>query len=170
MSAILIFRHIPTEGCYRRWPLCYGHLRSLSFVVTGDKTPCDARRSAKMHRFANPTRFLRLVAPLSPGLLDFASWRLPPVCILLSLHHRQIISKGDGTNYVCPCSSSLDGHVLPCCAGSSKRISTNLAASRGRHGGRATAPIGAAFTLLALATGSLWGKPMWGTCGSGTLG
>lgn len=28
---------------------------------------------------------------------------------------------------------------------------------------KAVAPIGAAFTLLALITGSLWGKPMWGT-------
>jgi heme exporter protein C len=28
---------------------------------------------------------------------------------------------------------------------------------------KAAAPIGAAFTLLALATGSIWGKPMWGT-------
>ena len=28
---------------------------------------------------------------------------------------------------------------------------------------RAAAPIGAAFTLLALVTGSLWGKPTWGT-------
>lgn len=27
---------------------------------------------------------------------------------------------------------------------------------------RAAAPIGASFTLLALVTGSLWGKPMWG--------
>jgi heme exporter protein C len=27
---------------------------------------------------------------------------------------------------------------------------------------RAGAPLGAAFTLLALATGSLWGRPMWG--------
>jgi heme exporter protein C len=27
----------------------------------------------------------------------------------------------------------------------------------------ACAPIGASFTLLALATGSIWGKPMWGT-------
>ena len=27
----------------------------------------------------------------------------------------------------------------------------------------AAAPIGASFTLLALATGSIWGKPMWGT-------
>ena len=28
---------------------------------------------------------------------------------------------------------------------------------------RSAAPLGAAFTFLALATGSLWGKPMWGT-------
>src|SRR6476661_8324345 len=28
---------------------------------------------------------------------------------------------------------------------------------------KAAAPIGAAFTLLALVTGSLWGKPTWGT-------
>ncbi len=28
---------------------------------------------------------------------------------------------------------------------------------------QAAAPIGAAFTLIALVTGSLWGRPMWGT-------
>lgn len=28
---------------------------------------------------------------------------------------------------------------------------------------KAAAPLGAAFTLIALVTGSLWGKPMWGT-------
>jgi heme exporter protein C len=28
---------------------------------------------------------------------------------------------------------------------------------------KAAAPIGAAFTFMCLATGSLWGKPMWGT-------
>src|SRR4030088_690716 len=28
---------------------------------------------------------------------------------------------------------------------------------------KAAAPIGAAFTFLALVTGSLWGRPMWGT-------
>ena len=28
---------------------------------------------------------------------------------------------------------------------------------------KATAPIGTSFTILALVTGSLWGKPMWGT-------
>ena len=29
--------------------------------------------------------------------------------------------------------------------------------------GKAAAPIGAAFTLICLVTGSLWGRPMWGT-------
>ncbi len=28
---------------------------------------------------------------------------------------------------------------------------------------KAAAPLGAGFTLLCLVTGSLWGKPMWGT-------
>jgi heme exporter protein C len=28
---------------------------------------------------------------------------------------------------------------------------------------RSCAPLGASFTLLALVTGSIWGKPMWGT-------
>jgi heme exporter protein C len=28
---------------------------------------------------------------------------------------------------------------------------------------RAAAPLGAAFTLMALVTGALWGRPMWGT-------
>ena len=28
---------------------------------------------------------------------------------------------------------------------------------------RAASPVGAAFTFIALVTGSLWGKPMWGT-------
>ena len=28
---------------------------------------------------------------------------------------------------------------------------------------KAAAPIGAAFTLICLVTGSLWGRPMWGT-------
>ncbi len=38
-----------------------------------------------------------------------------------------------------------------------------LAPSPGRRRPRAAAPIGAAFTLICLVTGSLWGKPMWGT-------
>jgi heme exporter protein C len=33
----------------------------------------------------------------------------------------------------------------------------------GHAASAASAPIGASFTVLALATGSLWGRPMWGT-------
>lgn len=35
---------------------------------------------------------------------------------------------------------------------------------------RGSAALGASFTFLALATGSLWGKPMWGRGGYGMLG
>ena len=38
-----------------------------------------------------------------------------------------------------------------------------LASSARRRRGKSRAPIGAAFTFLALLTGSLWGRPMWGT-------
>ena len=37
-----------------------------------------------------------------------------------------------------------------------------LAAPAGRPGAAEIVPVGAAFTALCLATGSLWGKPMWG--------
>ena len=33
---------------------------------------------------------------------------------------------------------------------------------------KAAAPLGAGFTLIALVTGSLWGRPMWGPGGCGT--
>ena len=33
---------------------------------------------------------------------------------------------------------------------------------------KSAAPLGAAFTFLALLTGSLWGRPMWGTYWVGT--
>ena len=35
---------------------------------------------------------------------------------------------------------------------------------------KAAAPLGAVFTLLALVTGSLWGRPAWGPTGSGMRG
>ena len=69
----------------------------------------------------------------------------------------------DGANHVCPRPSSLDGHVLLQRAGGGKRISINLAASRGRHGSQSHSANRGSVYLLALATGSIWGKPMWGT-------
>jgi heme exporter protein C len=38
-----------------------------------------------------------------------------------------------------------------------------VAPSARRRRGEGRAPIGAAFTFLCLVTGSLWGRPMWGT-------
>ena len=57
----------------------------------------------------------------------------------------------------------VDGPVLLHQHGGSLGGGTDLAPSGRSAGAKATAPIGACFTLLALLTGSLWGKPMWGT-------
>jgi heme exporter protein C len=48
------------------------------------------------------------------------------------------------------------------CLGGSSFVSLIFRHALADAAARAAAPIGAAFTLLALATGSLWGRPMWG--------
>src|SRR5215469_16425685 len=53
-------------------------------------------------------------------------------------------------------------HVFACAIGLARHawLGTDVG-RRSRHTG--AAPIGAAFTLLCLVTGSLWGRPEWGT-------
>ena len=47
--------------------------------------------------------------------------------------------------------------------GAGRARDAGLAPSAGGRVAKAAAPIGAVFTALALVTGSIWGKPMWGT-------
>jgi heme exporter protein C len=49
------------------------------------------------------------------------------------------------------------------CLGAASFIGLVFRVSLADAAARAAAPLGAGFTLLALATGSLWGRPMWGT-------
>lgn len=114
-------------------------------------------------KFANPTRFLSLSTALLPWVSAIAafmiaaglvlSFRAPPDYQQLETVKIMFI------------------HVP--CAWLSMMVYTLIAVSSFgylvfRHpladvSARAAAPIGAAFTLLTLITGSLWGKPMWGT-------
>jgi heme exporter protein C len=116
-----------------------------------------------MHRFANPNRFLRLanaVLPWSAGLtvallaagLYFALLRSPPD-----------YQQGETVRimYIHVPSAWMALFIYGCMAVSS------ASALIWRHPladliAKAAAPIGAGFTLICLATGSLWGKPMWG--------
>ena len=116
------------------------------------------------HRFANPARFLRLADAVQPWIMGATV-----VLLAVGLYLGLIASPADYQQgetvrimYVhVPaawmalfCYSSLAGACAVALIW--KHPLAELAA-------KATAPIGASFTFLALVTGSLWGKPMWGT-------
>ncbi len=124
--------------------------------------PADARLN--MQRLANPNRFMRLSARLIP-------WLAATTAILLGigLYLALVVSPPDYQQgesvrimYVHVPSAWM---ALFCYVGMAGAAAVGLI---WRHpladlAAKATAPIGAAFTVLALVTGSLWGKPMWGT-------
>src|SRR5690606_2736139 len=117
-----------------------------------------------MHRFANPGRFQRLAARLLPWLkgltalafavgLVLALWASPPdyqpgeTVSIMSIH-------------VPAAWMALLAYLLLGLASASALVWRHPLADVAAE---ALSPVGAAFTLIALVTGSLWGKPMWGT-------
>jgi heme exporter protein C len=117
-----------------------------------------------MHRFANPARFMRLSGVLLP-------WLAVPTALLLAggLYLSLFVAPPD---YQQGESVRIMFIHVPA-AWMATFIYANLALASAvaliwRHpladiAAAEMAPIGAAFTLICLATGSLWGKPMWGT-------
>lgn len=117
----------------------------------------------KFSDLANPTRFLALVATVWPWLAGLTLC-LFAVGLYLSFTTLGDYQQGETVRimYV---------HV-PAAWLSMMCYSVMALSALGtlvwRHpladvSAKAAAPIGACFTLLALVTGSLWGKPMWGT-------
>ncbi|MEH6692414.1 MAG: heme ABC transporter permease [Pseudorhizobium pelagicum] len=117
----------------------------------------------KFSDLANPTRFLALVARLLPWMACLTAG-LFAVGLYLSFTTEGDYQQGETVRimYV---------HV-PAAWLSMMCYSVMALSAIGtlvwRHpladvSHKAAAPLGAAFTLIALATGSLWGKPMWGT-------
>ena len=117
-----------------------------------------------LHRFANPTRFLRLADRIQPWTAG-----LTLVLAAAGLYYALFSSPADYQQgetvrimYIHVPSAWMALFCYTALAVASavaliwKHPLADLAA-------RATAPIGAGFTFLALVTGSLWGKPMWGT-------
>ena len=117
-----------------------------------------------MHRFANPGRFLRIAAVVQPIAVAVLV-----VSLVAGLYLALIGSPGDYQQgqsvrimYVHVPSAWMAMFVYTVMAVAS------AAALIWRHplaevAAKASAPVGACFTFLALVTGSLWGKPMWGT-------
>jgi heme exporter protein C len=114
-------------------------------------------------RLANPTRFMELSGRLLP-LLSALAGMLLIVGLYMSFAAPPDYQQGHAAKI-------MFVHVP--CAWLAMFIYALVAASSFgllvfRHpladvSAKAAAPIGAVFTLLCLVTGSLWGKPMWGT-------
>ena len=116
------------------------------------------------HQFGSPPHFYRLAGYLIPW---FGAAAL--ILILVAAYGGLVLApadyqQGDGFRiiyvHVPSASMSLFAYTLMATAagiGLIWRIKLAHAVAA------AAAPIGASFTFLALATGSIWGKPMWGT-------
>ena len=128
-----------------------------------DATALQPRPSRSLHRFANPGRFLRLARRVQPwltwsallltggglawGLLfSPADWQQGDSVRIMYIHvpAAWLASAGYFSLALCGLASLVWRHPL-----------ADLAAIE-------IGPVGAVFTALCLATGSLWGKPMWG--------
>jgi len=117
-----------------------------------------------MHRFANPTRFMRIANAILPYCAV-----LTVVLLGVGLYMGLITSppdyqQGDTVRimyiHVPSAYMALFVYASMAIASASLLIWKHPLADMIA---KASAPIGAAFTFLCLVTGSLWGKPMWGT-------
>ncbi|MCY4591034.1 MAG: heme ABC transporter permease [Alphaproteobacteria bacterium] len=117
-----------------------------------------------MHALANPTRFMRLAGAVLPWTVAAAA-----VFLAAGLWQALVVSPPDYQQgetvrimYVHVPSAWLSMFIyMVVAAGSAsfliwKHPLADVAA-------QAAAPIGAAFTAMALATGAIWGQPTWGT-------
>ena len=117
-----------------------------------------------MHVFANPTRFLKIARPAT-------GWTLAPGILL-------ILAGVVGGLFVTP-PENLQGETVRILyihvptawlgmAGWGGLAAASVSQLVWRHplaavAGRAIAPVGASFAGFCLATGSIWGRPTWGT-------
>ena len=117
-----------------------------------------------LHRFANPGRFLRLAGRVQPWLTGAAllvlavglPWGLGSRRPTGSRARRSAssisMSRWPGWRWAAILGLAIGSIFSPVW----RHPLADLAC-------REPSPIGAAVTALCLATGSLWGKPMWGT-------
>lgn len=117
-----------------------------------------------MHRFANPTRFLKIARALQPWMIA-ATLAAIAVGLYLALIASPIDYQQKDTVrimyvHVPAAWMSLLGYSVVAGASAASIIWRHPLAD---VAARAAAPIGAMFTFICLVTGSLWGKPTWGT-------
>lgn len=116
------------------------------------------------HRFANPTRFQRLSRVIEPWMLMALIATLASG-LYFSLFSSPVDYQQGHTVRIMYIHVPSAWMAMFCY---SAMALASAVALIWKHpladvAANATAPIGAGFTFLALITGALWGKPMWGT-------
>jgi heme exporter protein C len=116
-----------------------------------------------MHRFANPTRFMRLSAAVLPWLGRLTVALLAAGLVLALFVAPPDYQQGESVRimfiHVPAAWMALSVYLFIAIASAVALVWRHPLAE---IAAQAAAPIGAAFTLVCLATGSLWGRPMWG--------
>ncbi len=116
------------------------------------------------HRYASPANFKRLSDRLLPWAAGGAA-----LCLGVGLWNALFVSPADYQQgetvrimyvHVPAAWMAMFAYANLALAGAATLVWRHPLAD---VAGRAIAPVGAAFTFLCLVTGSLWGKPMWGT-------
>ena len=119
---------------------------------------------ADLHFLANPARFRRFSQRVLPGL-GFATVLMLAVGVYLAFFvSPEDYQQGKTVRimfvHVPSAWLSMGGYALLAALGASLLVWRHpLAALMAR----AAAPVGASFAAVCLLTGSLWGRPMWGT-------
>jgi heme exporter protein C len=117
-----------------------------------------------MQVFANPNRFFSIADRIAPVL-----WGATVITLLTALYFAFFNSPPDYQQgetvrimyvHVPSATLALGIYVIMALASAIAWIFRHPLAD---YTAKAAAPFGAAFCFLALVTGSLWGKPMWGT-------
>jgi len=127
------------------------------------KPDIKSHRASMLSRFANPARFMRTSGVVLPWLGAAAAcalalgltWSL----VLAPPDYQQGESVRIMFIHVPSAWMALSVYLLIAIASAVALVSRHPLAE---IAAQAAAPIGAAFTLICLATGSLWGRPMWG--------
>jgi heme exporter protein C len=118
---------------------------------------------ADLHFLANPARFRRFSQRVLPGLTFATVLGFAVGLYLALLQSPPDYQQGETVRimfvHVPSAWLSMGGYALLAVLGASLLVWRHpLAALMAR----AAAPVGACFALVCLATGSLWGRPMWG--------
>ena len=119
---------------------------------------------SSMWEYANPKRFMQLSGTVLPWVSGLAA-----LCLIVGLYWGFFLTPDDfrqGSTvkiiylHVPSALMAINAWIM--------MLVTSLVWLIRRHhvsalAARAAAPVGATFTVIALATGAIWGQPMWGT-------